>query len=61
MVGVSVAALIIYVFGVPAFTLGITFYGHSKDRLRDPTVLKLVGIFYMEYGSVHQPARASLR
>jgi hypothetical protein len=49
MVGVSVVALIIYVFGVPAFTLCITLYGHLKDKLRDPTVLQLFGIFYREY------------
>ena len=56
MVGVSVAALILYTFGLPAFTLGVTCYGHIKDKLRDPTVLKIVGIFYMEYGKAPEYA-----
>ena len=57
MVGVSVVALILYTFGLPAFTLGVTCYGHIKDKLRDPTVLKIVGIFYMEYGKAPEYAR----
>jgi hypothetical protein len=51
MIAVSIVALIVYVFGLPAFTFGSTWYFHSKDRLRDPLVLQLIGIFYREYGN----------
>ncbi len=50
MVGISIVALILYVFGLPAVTLATTTYARKKDLLRDPTQLKTVGLFYREYG-----------
>jgi hypothetical protein len=49
MLGVSILALIVFVFGLPAFTFGATWYFHSKDKLRDLAVLETIGIFYKEY------------
>ena len=50
MVGISIVALIVYVFGFPAITLATTTYARKKDLLRDLTYLKTVGLFYREYG-----------
>jgi len=49
MVGISIVALIVYVFGLPAVTLATTTYARKKDMLRDLTTLKTVGLFYREY------------
>jgi hypothetical protein len=46
---VSIVALIIYVFGLPAVTLVTTVYAHRKDKLRDVRYLQTIGLFYKEY------------
>jgi hypothetical protein len=51
MVAVAITALIIYVFGLPAFVLGSVMYARSKDKLRDPNVLLVLGMFYRKYGA----------
>jgi hypothetical protein len=49
MVGISIVALIVYVFGIPAMTLGVTLYAHKTNQLKDPDYLTVFGIFYREY------------
>ncbi len=49
LMAVSIVALIIYVFGLPAFTLVTTVYAHRKDKLRDVRYLETIGLFYKEY------------
>jgi hypothetical protein len=49
LMGVAIAALIIYVFGLPAFTLSTTMYAKTRDKLRDFQVLQTIGLFYKEY------------
>ena len=51
MVGISILALIVYVFGIPAFVLCVTLYAHANDKLRDRECLLVFGIFYREYGA----------
>jgi hypothetical protein len=46
LMALSILALIIYVIGVPAFTLGSVIYAHHKDLLRDPKWLTTFGFFY---------------
>lgn len=50
LVGIAIFALIVYVFGIPAVTLGITLYARKKDLLKDKVYLRLFGLFYREYG-----------
>jgi len=49
LVGIAIFALIVYVFGIPAVTLGITLYARKKDLLKDKVYLRLFGLFYREY------------
>ena len=49
LVGVSILALVVYVFGVPAVTLGVVAYARSKDLLRHPDWLRSVGFFFTWY------------
>ena len=49
LVIVAIIALIVYVFGVPIFTLGTVVWARRKDRLRDPDVLVAFGFFYTWY------------
>ena len=51
MVGISILALIVYVFGFPFVTFAVTYYGRSRDLLRSPNFLATVGLFYREYES----------
>ena len=46
LMAISVVALVLYVIGVPAFTLGSVMYAHHKDLLRDPKWLTTLGFFY---------------
>lgn len=50
LVGIAIFALIVYVFGIPAVTLGITLYARRKDLLKDKVYLRLFGLFFREYG-----------
>ena len=52
LMGVAVLALIVYVVGLPAVTLGTTTYARYKDKLRDPIWLDTIGLFYREYGAL---------
>jgi hypothetical protein len=52
LVGVAVLALIVYVIGLPAVTLGTTMYARYMDKLRDPVWLDTIGLFYREYGTL---------
>ncbi len=54
MVAVSIAALIFYVFGLPCFILSTVVYARSKDMLRNPNVLLVMGMFYRKYGALLQ-------
>jgi hypothetical protein len=58
LMGVAVLALIVYVVGLPAVTLGTTTYARYKDKLRDPIWLDTIGLFYREYGAL--PIRVAL-
>jgi hypothetical protein len=49
LVIVAIIALVVYVFGVPSFTLGTVVWARRKDRLRDPDVLVAFGFFYTWY------------
>jgi hypothetical protein len=49
LVVISVIALIVYVFGVPAFALGTVVWARRKDLLRHPDVLVAFGFFYTWY------------
>jgi len=49
LVIVAIIALIVYVFGVPIFTLGSVVWARRKDMLRDPDVLVAFGFFYTWY------------
>ena len=51
LVGISILALIFYVAGIPALTLGSTLYARKTDKLKDPEWLLVFGIFYREYGT----------
>jgi hypothetical protein len=51
MVGISILALIVYVFGFPFVTFAVTYYGRRRDLLRHPSFLATVGLFYREYES----------
>jgi len=53
LMGVAVLALIVYVVGLPAVTLGTTTYARYKDKLRDPVWLDTIGLFYREYEPQH--------
>jgi len=49
LVAASITALIFYVVGVPAFTLGTVMYARRKDLLKHPDVLRAFGFFYTWY------------
>ena len=54
LVGIAILALIIYVIGVPALTLGVVVYARRNDLLRHPDWLHAVGFFYTWYSkSLH--------
>ena len=55
MVGICVVALIVYVFGLPAFTLGSMLYAKRKDLLKNPHWLSTLGLFYKKYGKMLNP------
>jgi hypothetical protein len=52
LVGVSILALVVYVFGIPAVTLGVVAYARSKDLLRHPDWLLSVGFFFTWYSKL---------
>jgi hypothetical protein len=54
MVGVSIVAIIVYVFGLPFFTLSSTMYAYRHDLLKDEQWLATIGLFYREYGANHR-------
>jgi hypothetical protein len=51
LLGISVLALVVYVFGIPAIILGVTVYAKFKDKFNDREWLIVTGIFYREYGT----------
>ena len=55
MVGICVVALIVYVFGLPAFTLGSMLYAKRKALLKNPHWLSTLGLFYKKYGKMLNP------
>ena len=52
LVGIAILALVVYVFGVPAVTLGVVAYARSKDLLRHPDWLRSVGFFFTWYSKL---------
>jgi hypothetical protein len=50
MVAVSVAALILYVAGLPLAILTTVCYARKHDKLKHEDYLSVVGLFYKEYG-----------
>ena len=52
LVGVATLALIVYVFGIPAVTLGVVAYARRKDLLRHPDWLLSVGFFFTWYSKL---------
>ena len=51
MIGISILALIVFVFGLPFFAFASTYYLHYYDMLKDPKPLLVLGIYYREYGA----------
>ncbi len=49
MIGVSIAALIFYVIGLPAVILSTVIYARKHDKLKHEDFLMVVGLFYKEY------------
>jgi hypothetical protein len=52
---VSIIAIIVYVIGLPIFTLGVCVWAQRKDLLRDRDMLLVLGILYREYGAKARP------
>ncbi len=51
MVAYSIVALLFYVFGVPAFTLGAIVFFRQRDMLKNAIVLGTIGSWYSWYGA----------
>jgi hypothetical protein len=50
MIAVSIAALMLYVIGLPAVVLSTVCYARKHDKLKHEDFLQVVGLFYREYG-----------
>jgi hypothetical protein len=51
MVAYSIVALIVYVFGVPAMTIGTILFCRQRDLLKNPIVLGTIGSWYTWFGA----------
>ena len=61
MVAVSSLALIVYVLGIPAYTLATMLYARRHDKFKDAEFLKVLGFLYTRYGTwplMHPSPRA---
>jgi hypothetical protein len=59
MLGISVVAILVYVAGLPAFTLFSTLYLYRNDEMRNPKWLLSLGLFYREYGARIDPSQGT--
>ncbi len=57
LIGISIRALVFYVIGIPALTLGSTLYAKRNDKLKDPEWLLVFGLYYREYGERRRKGR----
>jgi hypothetical protein len=66
LVGISIVAIIVYVIGVPAVTLGTVMYARHKDLLKNDKLMLALGYWYTWYGTypstcyVHRDASVAM-
>ena len=57
LIGISIVAIIVYVIGVPAVTLGTVMYARRKDLLKNEKVMLGLGYWYTWYSTFrHRPS-----